>query len=377
MNYTVFISYSAILVLSVDSQIFPAILSQLKGTSFQQGILLSALFFFFPIAAAGIGMLSDRIGKRPVLVAGSFLMAVPFIISSITGNYWIIILGVLLFGIGMGTVEGQTSALLSDSYPGKERSIMNISQTFFSIGAAGGPFLITLFYLVVPKMKLESIFTSAAITTIILSVGFSLLKTREAKNKALQRILISHLKDDGIWKFLAASLFIYVASEMGTVSWLAKYGHLFLGLSVETAPVCITLFWAGLGISRLTVGTLFQKFSSRNILLLSMTVTLIFQILTFLTLNPWIALPSILFIGIGMGPIWPTIVSIGGARYSGSNGFAVGALVAMGGLAVSLVQPLIGFLATDSILGLRFTLLSLSLLTIWNIIRIKNMYSLH
>ena len=369
MFFTLFISYAAILVLSVNGQVFPAVLSQINATSFEQGILLSFLFIMFPFTSAAIGLLTDRVGKRFVLAGGALLLGIPFLISAFVGSFWVRTFAVILFGIGMGTVEGQTSALLSDSFPGKERSVMNISQTFFSIGAAGGPFLIVVLYRLFPSMDLFAIFLTAGLLGIFLSVGFLFLKTERAMAPSAVNINLHDLLSDRNWKLLAAGLFAYVASEMGTVSWLAKYGTNFLGLSVKTGPVCIALFWTGLGISRFAVGSGFNRFKSRHILLFSFSLTLMFQLLAFSTLKLWVVFPSILFMGIGMGPVWPTIVSVAGARYSGSNGFVVGALIAMGGLAVSAVQPLIGFLAKQEVLGLRYALLSLSLLTVYNIIR--------
>ncbi|NOY10313.1 MAG: MFS transporter [Spirochaetes bacterium] len=369
MGFTLFITYSAILVLSVNSQIFPSILSQINESSFMQGILLAFLFLLFPFTAAGIGMVTDRVGKRPVLVAGSLLLGVPFLISAFVSSFWIRTFVVILFGIGMGIVEGQASALLSDSFPGRERSIMNVSQTFFSIGAAGGPFLIVVLYRVFPGMKIFWILFSAGLAGIVLAAGFLFLKTNQAVTSAARKVNIRELLSDRSWKFLAVSLFVYVAAEMGTVSWLAKYGTDLLGLTAGTAPLCIALFWAGLGLSRFLVGSALHGIKSRSILIFSFLFTLTFQILTFSTLKLWIVLPSILFMGIGMGPVWPTLVSVAGTRYSGSNGFAVGTLIAVGGIAVSLVQPLIGILSKQSVLGLRLTMLSLSLLTIYNLIR--------
>ncbi len=363
-----YISYAGILILSIDSQIFPALLSQIKSTSLRQGILLSALFILFPFAASFVGWIAERIGKKAILISGSIFMALPFFVASLTGSFWILTLAVLFFGIGMGSVEGQTTALISDTFPGKERSLINISQIFFSLGAAGGPFLITFSYLIFPSLKLSAIYTSAWIITVLLAIGFTLVKTREATHVPERKVKIRDLLSDRTWKLLALSLFLYVSAESGTVSWLAKYGYLYLKLPAGIAPICITLFWAGLGISRLIVGTAFHGMSNRKLLILSLSFTLLFQFLTFGTLNPFIALLSILFLGIGMGPIWPTLVSVAGSNYRGANSFAVGSLVAMGGLAMSLIQPIIGFLSRESLLGLRGTLLSLSLLTVVNMI---------
>ena len=77
-----------------------------------------------------------------------------------------------------------------------------------------------------------------------------------------------------------------------------------------------------------------------------------------------LSLIGIGLIGVSMGVVWPTLVAMAGARFKDSSGTAVGILVAAGGLSISLVQLLIGFLSRPEILGLRFALLSMSIFTL-------------
>ena len=133
------LSFTAILVLAVSSQVFPSFLTRLGADSLQQGLLLSALFFFFPASSVAAGIAADRIGKVRVIVLGLALTALPFCFMAVFRELWARTLSLLLFGIGAGVVEGQTSALVTDISPTRERSMLNLSQTLFSAGAASGP----------------------------------------------------------------------------------------------------------------------------------------------------------------------------------------------------------------------------------------------
>jgi len=56
-----------------------------------------------------------------------------------------------------------------------------------------------------------------------------------------------------------------------------------------------------------------------------------------------------------------------GRRFRQTSGSAVGVIVAIGGLAVPLMHPIIGVLSREQIFGLRYTLLGLGIFTLSNI----------
>ena len=170
----------AILFLAVNGQIFPALLNQLGGTSLQQGLLMSALFLLFPFSSVLSGYLADRSSKQLLIALGMMAITLAFVLSALFDSIRDRTLSVSLIGIGGGTVESQTSALLTDSNPKRERKIMNLSQTFFSIGAAGGPFLITLVYHIKSDLSLNAILWGTTGAPALLMLAFLFLRKRKA-----------------------------------------------------------------------------------------------------------------------------------------------------------------------------------------------------
>jgi MFS family permease len=177
----------ATLVLAVDAQVYPSILTKIGSNSMQQGLLLSSLFLLFPLSSVLSGVMSDRIGKKAVLITGGLFLTLPFAISASVEQFWIRALAVLLFGFGIGAVESQSAALLTDKHPGKERSIINIAQLFFSIGAAGGPFLIALAFRLNPALRLQSFLWAVAAGTLTLVIGFFFLRDGKSSAATLEK----------------------------------------------------------------------------------------------------------------------------------------------------------------------------------------------
>ena len=363
--------YATILVFSINAQAFPSILTRIEGSIFQQGLLLSSLYLLFPLSSGSAGYIADRIGKRPVLMLGAVAMGVPFVIAAFTAGIWTWIAAVLLFGIGSGILEGQASALLSDANPGRERAVLNASQFFYSVGATGGPFLIVALFNFSPGAALSVPLLAAGVISLFLFLWITFTRGEHATSPSLEPASLRTLYRDRVWRLLCISLFLYVAVEMGTVSWLAMYSHEILGVTEAMAPISIGLFWAGLGLSRAAIGFLKIKAHDRTILLAATATGLVFHCAAFLAKSATVAFVLFFILGFCWGSIWPTLVAAAGKRFKNSTGAAVGIMVASGAMAIPIVQPIIGALSSEGALGMRGTLLALAVLIVANLVVIR------
>jgi fucose permease len=302
-------------------------------------------------------------------------MALPFILYSITGHFLLQLLAVSLYGVGGGIVEGQASALLSDNHPGSERSILNISQTFFCIGASIGPFLIVIAHRINDAVQSSTILWLGSFATLLIFFGFIYLSLNDKKINEIRGMGTISFMRDKQWRLMCISIFLYVSVEMGTAGWLAKYGYEYLYLPVSLAPLLITAYWGGHGVSRFLVGMFSSNISNNKLLTISYILAFIFQVLSFSTAKHYVTMMFIFFLGFSMGCIWPTLVSMAGAQFKESSGAAVGFLIAAGAFGVPFIQQIMGFLSNPVILGLRFSLLSLSIFSFINIIILSTIIS--
>ena len=371
---------AAILAIALCAQVFPSFLTRIGGSAGEQGLLLFSMFLLYPASSLAAGVVADRVGKRAVLGAGLACLAVPFALSAAVPDIRVRTLAVLLFGLGEGAVESQATALLSDLSPARERSMLNWSQLMFSAGAAGGPFLLALLFSLPTGATLAAVLWACSALCAAPALGFALHIGRGSApaapgaNSAQPAPAVrgrltggAALRQPGL-AVLAAAVFLYVAAEMGTASWLAKYGELELGLSAELAPICISVFWAGLSASRILAASLSARVPDAPLLYGSLVLSLVGQVLAFSVRQPAAALAGIALTGVGMGAIWPTLVAVAGRRYREGSGTAIGALVASGGAAVALIQLAVGWLSAPQRLGLRVSLLGLAVFTAANLL---------
>jgi fucose permease len=321
-------------------------------------------------------------------------LAATFALSAAVPDIRVRTLAVLLFGLGEGAVESQATALLSDLSPDRERSMLNWSQLLFSAGAAGGPFLLALLFSLRTGATLAAVLWACSALCAAPALGFALpIGRRRAAPapRAAPRVRAAppgadaaqpvpeirgrliggiRLGQSGL-VVLAVAVFLYVAAEMGTASWLAKYGELELGLGAALAPICISVFWAGLSASRILAASLSARVPDAPLLYGSLALSLLGQVLAFSLRQPVAALAGIALTGVGMGAIWPTLVAVAGRRYREGSGTAIGALVASGGAAVALIQLAVGWLSAPQRLGLRVSLLGLAVFTAANLLVVR------
>lgn len=103
-------------------------------------LTLSAFFIFYAVGMLFWGPLSDKYGRKPVLLAGSIIYMVFSIGCAIAFNIYFLILARAFQGIGAGGVTSVSMAIIKDSFSGKRReSILAICQTISGLAPMLAP----------------------------------------------------------------------------------------------------------------------------------------------------------------------------------------------------------------------------------------------
>lgn len=107
---------------------------------FEAGLLWAVQIVVTFIAKPLMGRVSDRWGRRPLIVAGMLLCAVPMaLIPQLTGFIPLIIAG-MFFGLGEAFVTSSSAALVADYCQARHYgAAMGTFGTIFDVGHAAGP----------------------------------------------------------------------------------------------------------------------------------------------------------------------------------------------------------------------------------------------
>jgi multidrug resistance protein len=120
-----------LLVFSASSQLMivvamlPEIGKQLQVSDAQQGLLVSIYAVMVGLFALVIGPISDKIGRRKVLLAGTGLMTLALALHAVVSDYAGLLIVRTLAGIAGGVLSGAAVSYVGDYFPYERRGWAN------------------------------------------------------------------------------------------------------------------------------------------------------------------------------------------------------------------------------------------------------------
>lgn len=87
-------------------------------------LTLVSFFFFFAVGTLLWGPISDKYGRKPVLLAGTGLYTISSLFCALAGNVYVLIVARIVEGFGAGALIAVSMALIKDCFSGKQRESM-------------------------------------------------------------------------------------------------------------------------------------------------------------------------------------------------------------------------------------------------------------
>ncbi len=240
--------------------IFPAVAKEFGRPIREIALTTTATLAMRPIGALVFGLLADRYGRRPVLMANITFYSLMEVLSGLAPGYASFMALRLLYGIGMGGNWGVGASLVLESVPQKWRGM---ASGFLQQGYAVGYLLAAgALYTVFPRWGWRAMFFIGVIPALITLLICTKVQESEAWHQA--RTDWSSYRNA---IFSNARLFLYLALLMsmmnfishGTQDMYPTYLQRQLHYTTNTTALvtAISMFGAILG------GFLFGHFSDR------------------------------------------------------------------------------------------------------------------
>jgi DHA1 family bicyclomycin/chloramphenicol resistance-like MFS transporter len=229
-GFIVFIAFlGAFIPLSTDVYL-PALPRMVESLNTTTSMVNLTLVFFFIFYAAGTlfwGPLSDKYGRKPILLVGLSIYTVASILCIFSFNVYMLIICRILQSIGCGAATAVSTAIIKDLYSGEKRvRILAIVQTISTTSPVVSP-VIGAFIL--NFLSWRGVFVVLTIIGIISTIGsFLMEETLEdytkgsifkaigrlgvvAKNKSFMYLLLMFsLLNIAFMSFISGSSYIYV-----------------------------------------------------------------------------------------------------------------------------------------------------------------------
>jgi MFS family permease len=146
--------------------LIPLVGSSLGFSSFLIGIVLSSYFLTFTLLQVPIGLFSEKVERRKLLVLASLGGAFPFLVLYFSRSVLEMVLAMGLLGVALGAVFVQASAMVAELSPkGKESMYMAFFDAIIDFTFPVTPIIVTFLATVelkMPFLLLTSLMVSAS-----------------------------------------------------------------------------------------------------------------------------------------------------------------------------------------------------------------------
>ncbi len=377
----VFIAFlGAFIPLSTDIYLpaLPQMVESLHTNATLVNMTLTVFFLFYALAMLIWGPLSDKYGRKPILVAGLGIYTLASLSCIFAGRIEVLIVCRVFQAIGCGASSAVSTAVIRDTYDGKKRiKILAIVQTLGTtspvISPVIGAFILQL-------LSWRGVFGVLAILGVICLVGACLFRETIVKKSALNVFQVvgrvgSVLRNKGFRQLLLMFSLVSIAF-MGFISASAFIYEKGFGVSEKA----YSLFFAANAIFLLLGPTVYlllsRLFSYRKIISFAYGVMIVsgLCVATLGHLSPlWFCIalaPASLFANV-IGPPRTNLLleqiteDIGSASSLMGGSFMMFGIIGMTLLSVSGIDRIM-------VLGLLYAILGLASLVIWRVLSMQS-----
>jgi DHA1 family tetracycline resistance protein-like MFS transporter len=298
-------------------------------------------FLFGPV----IGGLSDRFGRRPVLLTALVVMAFDYVLMAVAGTIWLLVIGRIIGGITAATQSAAAAYMADISKPEDKSANFGLLGAAFGVGFVFGP----LMGGVLAEYGTRAPFWAAAVLAAGNAVFGYFVLPETVTDRIRRPFNIRRANPLGAFKQitqlpglgrLMGMTFIYAIAFFVYPSIWAYFGKLQFGWGPGMIGLSLGFFGIGIAIVQgLLIRPIIARIGDRNAVILGLGIDVVaFIALGFVT-NGWVALALTPLTALGSiaGPALQGIMSR--TASDDQQGELQGALTSINAVA-SIVAPM-------------------------------------
>ncbi|HEX9704605.1 MAG TPA: MFS transporter, partial [Gemmatimonadales bacterium] len=119
--------------------ILPSYAQRFGAGGLGYGAIIGVFSLMQFVATALLGKLSDRVGRRPVLLTTMIVNAAGYMLFAFAGSYWVLFLSRVVSGFAGGNISAAQAYMADISTPAERSRAMGLVGAAFGIGFSLGP----------------------------------------------------------------------------------------------------------------------------------------------------------------------------------------------------------------------------------------------
>lgn len=315
------------IVLTTLGAILPEIITRFDVSKANAGSLFLLMTFGILVAQLLFGPTVDRLGYRAPLVTAALVVAVGVETIAFAPSLAVIRIGVLLIGLGGGVLNVATNGVAADIAASGKAANLSLLGVFFGIGAVGVPFALGAFgNLISQQTILAAVGGIAAVTAVVT------LLTRFPLPKQLHSFPLTEAKGllkEGSLLLLGFMLFLQSGMEITVGGWTSTFAREELALTGRGALFFLSLYWLGIMLARLMLGSLLKRISPARVLPVCFVVAFVGATLLLTASTTTQGSIGVFLVGAGFAGVFPVVLGWVAERYQALSGTAFSIVLVM------------------------------------------------
>jgi len=331
------------IVLTTLGAVLPSVIERFGLAKESAAALFLLLTFGILAGSLVFGPVVDRHGYKAMLLAATTLIVAGIETIAVASSLSVLRAGILLIGFGGGVVNGGSNALVADLSANGRSAGLNFLGVFFGIGAVGVPFTLGV---------LSGVYTAPAM---LAAVGLTVLgplafiaTTSFPEPKQAQGFPLAdgaRLLRDPFILLTGFMLFLESGIEITVGGWTTIFFSEELRVDADRALVMLALYWLGLMVARLALGTVLRAVVPAHALAVSIAVSLLGSALLLSARDVPVAALGVFLLGAGFAATFPVVLAFVGDRYATLSGTAFSIVFVMaltGGMILPYITGVLG-----------------------------------
>lgn len=307
------------------------------------------------------GVLSDKVGRKPLIIVSSLTMAIFLIGIPLSPNYQTAFIIAIIAGIANSAMDAGTYPALIEVFPKSSGSASVLVKAFISAGAALLPFMIA-FFADRDLFYGYAFFLPALIYLLNMIFMFKLpfpnhkreQSTVQQQNTAENKFISApKMKQEGI----ALIVIGFTSTALFTVAqiWLPTYGQQVLGMAESSSVRLLSYYSIGALISVLVLAVLLSKVLRPVTVILVYPMITLIAVLTLLFVKvPAIAIAAAFFMGFSTAGVFQLAITVMTELFWNKKGTVTGIVATAAGLAAILLPLATGLMSKTGHISIIF-----------------------
>lgn len=304
----------------------PQMQARLQIDTAQKGTIFLLLYAGVFVSNAIIGAFLEAFGNRIILAASAVLVAISLLWFSALTSFAGAACAAVILGFGGGSLNVSVNALVSEIYPSRRASMLNLLGTFFGVGALSVPLAAAtlLTHISISHLFMVTAALPAATVVLYLSLSFP---AQQVKRGLPLLDAVRVLRLPGVLQ-VGLLLFFENANEAVIAAWTSIYA-ISLGCTPHTATLILSCYWASMMIGRAAVAAFIKRIDKMTIIIGATLGAIVGCTSLFLARSPLSMALAVSVTGLSFAPIFKTTLSIAGDRHPEATAPIFGVVFAM------------------------------------------------